>query len=266
VALPDEEWLPLAKRLAVGAKNRVHHRSERRPNMVVGHEQGYYWSYCQACKEGGRRDKDHVRLVAVEPARSRELSLPSDLVEVRSSSETLRAIGAFLARKHMDFAYLPEMYFSRERMRLLLRDYAGNYFGRDLTERSPQKWLHYKKVDFASPSAPQATTALLNVIVEDLFSAYKIQWAMSDTGVHVYCSLGTRISDSLMLRLTRAAVPACIMYDGDGAGIAGADYELPRLRSFGLPVRRISTPLGFDPKDLTIDQLRQLIGEVLSTL
>lgn len=266
MALPDHEWLPLAKRLAVGAKNRVHHRSERRPNMVVGHEQGYYWSYCQACKEGGRRDKDHVRLVAVEPLRSRELSLPSDLIDVSSDDSALRAVGAFLSRKHMDFSYLPPLQFSKERMRLLLRDYAGNYFGRDLTERSPQKWLHYKKVDFASPSTPEAAPALLNVIVEDLFSAYKIHWAMRGAGVHVYCSLGTRISDSLMLQLTRVAVPACIMYDGDAAGIAGADYELPRMRSFGLVVRRINTPLGCDPKDLTIDQLRQLIGEVLSTL
>src|SRR5574337_1075011 len=56
--LPQHEWLPHAKALAVGMKNRITHRNERRPNLVVGNAHDRFWAYCQACREGAVLEKD----------------------------------------------------------------------------------------------------------------------------------------------------------------------------------------------------------------
>lgn len=261
MALPVSEWLPLAKRLAVGQTARVRHRLERRPNMVVGHDQGHFWAYCQACKEGGRQDKEHVRLGVQEPVRSRELTVPQDLQKVQADPQLVAVVGGFLARKHMDFAYLPDLWYSKERMRLLLNTSAG-WFGRDLTERSGAKWLSYTKAPYALLTSGEAPTA---IITEDLFSAYKVRWAMRNSHVDVYAGLGTRMHDKLLLRLAWHKESAFTLYDGDAAGDAGASTDVPRLRGVGLRSKRLRPPDGLDPKDMTIDQLRELIGGALST-
>src|SRR5574337_600338 len=76
--LPQHEWLPHAKALAVGMKNRITHRNERRPNLVVGNAHDRFWAYCQACREGAVLEKDHVRLDLADVELPSQLERPLD--------------------------------------------------------------------------------------------------------------------------------------------------------------------------------------------
>lgn len=253
--IPEEEWLAQARALAIGMKKRVYHRSERRPNMVVGNAPDRWWCYCQACKQGGVVQKEHV-LLGIPPATpDADLTMPHDLLPLAGSDwevPTLR----FLARKHMDCTYLPPLWFSASRQRLLL-DTGHGWMGRDITERSPQKWLTYNRSQYLGRvRAGQAA-----VVVEDTFSWYKVRWACRDWCA-VVCALGTQIKDSLTLELMQAG-RVLWFFDGDDAGRKGAEAGAHRMRGLGVPSEARCAPLGMDPKDMTCDSIVHHIGGLL---
>ncbi|QQO90780.1 DNA primase [Pseudomonas phage Bertil] len=252
--LPDSEWLHLAKRLAVGTRTRVFHRREGRPNLVIGNEAGKWWAYCQSCKAGAVVEKDHVRITGGKaPESSTHLDLPRDSTPILELDEFSRdAVLRLLASKCMDQVYLPPLYFSEQRKRMLL-DTGQGWLGRDTTGASPQKWLTYDGSLYLGPDPVRESVA---IVVEDPFSYYKVQWALRELpDVSVYCALGTVLRPVLRLALTQCESVVCF-FDGDPPGIVGGKREAKALR--GLGVRAIARPApdGFDPKDLTIDAIR----------
>lgn len=259
--LRQDDWLHHAKRLAVGMRTRVRHLNERRPNMTVGNERGHWWAYCQACKQGGRLDKDHVLLQGpVEPLdRAQELTVPPDLRPVLGS-EYETTVGRFLASKGMMFPYLPKLWYSESRKRLCLQDPAGTWHGRDMTERSAAKWLHYGKPHIVG-NIGHAT-----VITEDLFSMFKMEYALRP-GPHgllqVASTLGAELSApaALALKNCRRIIWA---YDGDKAGDDGYTQASKRMRVHGPKQYRARPPEGMDPKDMTCEAIREMITEALA--
>lgn len=263
--LPDEEWLHLAKKLGVGSRSRHYHKREGRPNLVVGNEAGKWWAYCQSCKAGGVVEKDHVKITGGKaPESSTHLDLPRDSTPILELDEFGRdAVLHLLAQKNMDQMYLPPLYFSEQRKRMLL-DTGQGWLGRDTTGHSPQKWLTYDGSLYLGPeSAGDGTTA---VIVEDPFSYYKTMWSLRDTpGVKVYCALGTVVRPTLVRGLLqRPADRHVLFFDGDDAGEVGAKRESSKLRGLGLRAVSRCAPAGFDPKDLTVEQIRRFINELRS--
>lgn len=248
--LPEKDWLAKAKSLCVGMKDRVYHGSERRPNMVVGNEQDKWWAYCQACKEGGVVLKEHVILTALDgPSPAADLTFPPDLHMLAGSPEELPVL-RFLASKNMDGMYLPPLRYSPSRKRLLL-DTGYGWMGRDVTERSPQKWLTYNRQKLLG-SVPKLEFPMTAVIVEDAFSWYKVSWAirnLSEAPVRVLCALGTGIHDALVLELSKAR-NAVFFFDGDAAGYKGAAEGVKRMRAFNVPSAAVHPPEGLDPKDM----------------
>lgn len=253
--LPDNEWLHHAKRLAVGTRTRLFHRRENRPNLVVGNEAGKWWAYCQSCKAGGVVEKDHVKITGGKaPESSTHLDLPRDSLPVLDLDEFSRdAVLRLLAQKNMDQMYLPPLYFSEQRKRMLL-DTGQGWLGRDTTGHSPQKWLTYDgSLWLGKQSGEGPTTA---IVVEDPFSYYKVRWAFRDsTEYTVYCALGTVIRPSLRIMLLGHPSVA-IFFDGDPAGDVGARRESRALRGIGVRAVSRCAPAGYDPKDLSIEQLR----------
>jgi hypothetical protein len=255
--LHKDDWLHIAKRLCVGARVRVQHGRERRQNMTVGHEGDHYWAYCQACKASGRVDKEHVRITDMKaPAESHSLVLPDDMVKVLDADKAVQdAVGGFLASKNMDPQYLPELWFSRSRCRLLFM-HGCEWLGRDTTGASMQKWLTFNQ----SNHLHHTWGTGLAVVVEDPFSYFKVRWALRDKPVYaVYSSLGTRMSDELMLLLLKSD-HVTFFYDDDAAGHKGAATESHRLRALGVQAVARCATLGRDPKDMTIEEIRQHIG------
>lgn len=265
--LAHDDWLPLAKRLAVGQRIKVFHKNENRPNMTVGNERGHWWAYCQRCKEGGRLDKEHVLLApggGLEEPQS--LELPRDLRQVLGSDYEA-AIGRFLASKGMDMCMLPKLWYSEDTRRLCLQDPGGSgWHGRDLTGRSAAKWLHYSKPALAG------VVGRTVVVTEDLFSMFKVMYAMNSAyntdpghtlnGAGWVSTLGAGcgVRAALALSPARRIVWA---YDGDKAGDDGFVQAAKRMRVHGSKQYRARPPEGKDPKDMTVQEIRDMIEGAL---
>jgi hypothetical protein len=119
-----------------------------------------------------------------------------------------------------------------------------------------QKWLTFNG---SNHLRDDSIVLKLCVVVEDPFSFYKVKWAMRGTGVAVFSSLGTRMSDALMIRLMTTG-KVLFFYDDDGAGHKGAATESHRLRALGVDAVARCATAGRDPKDMTIEEIRQHIG------
>lgn len=258
-------WLPLAKRLPVGRTTRVAHKGDRttRPNLIIGHEAGKYWCYCQSCHKGAVVEKTHISVVGAQaPRESTQLSLPADRVLVKAMDDwSVQSIADLLASKNMDALYLPPLWFSESRKRLLL-DTGQGWLGRDTTDRSDQKWLTYQGSKYLGTPMSGNTTA---VLVEDPYSYYKTKWALRDcSSFSVYCALGTGVRPVLALLIAAQHTRAVLYMDGDKPGVNGAATAARKLKGLGVQAISRCAPWGFDPKDQTCEQIREHLNEAFS--
>ena len=252
--LPQDEWLDKARRLHIGMTVRIRHGRESRENLVIGNLQDRWYAYCHKCHEGAVVQKDHVMLTQNMGPVDVEERLPDDIKPVLASEFEL-PIAKFLASKNMDQLYLPALFYSEKRKRLMLKDVAGKWHGRDLTGRSPMKWMNYSNAKVVG-AVPMSYPA---IVVEDLFSMHKVQYALKDTGVRVVCALGTGCSASLVYILMPADTIVW-MFDADAAGDTGAEDGIQRMRPFVNRQVRARPPEGLDPKDMDCQSIRDCIA------
>ena len=247
--IPERDWLVKAKRLAIGSKVRVYHGRERRPNLTIANYPDRYWCYCQSCKDGAVLLKSHVILGGAAPAESASLVLPTDSEPMTHEHPAWH----FIASKNMDAMYLPDLWYSPSRKRILIDTKTAGWYGRDVTGHSMQKWLSYNGADIVRPTEYRDTA----VVVEDLFSMYKVRFACPEYAV--YCALGTGIKDSLVLALLQHKT-VLFFFDGDAAGWAGARNGVQRLRGLGMPNVGYRSPKeGEDPKDMDLMRIKDAL-------
>jgi hypothetical protein len=180
--------------------------------------------------------------------------LPKDITEVYKSDFEV-PIARFLADKNMSDVYLPAMHFSAERKRLMLF-LEGKWHGRDLTGRSPQKWMNYSNATHVG--VPFTYT----VLVEDLFSMFKVRWAMRQYhNVGIMCNLGTNASRSIAYKLSQHPHVKAVawFFDADKAGDNGAAACILRNAPYDFKQYRARPPEGLDPKDMTCTDIRDLL-------
>lgn len=271
MALPKDEWLEAAKRVPKGQQRRVQHKHERGIDLVVGNTTDRWWAYCQRCKQGGVEMKTHVLTVQKELPRSRELSLPHDLTHIKNFPEEVQtAIVRFLVSKGVDVYMFPpaSLSYSESRGRLFVSNPMG-WMGRDLTGKSPEKWLTYSGQHCLMGVNPVGTVA---VLVEDPFSMYKVQHAIDTSTmprnlIDVYCCLGTAAHDSLMVRLIQRYTQIIPLMDGDLAGVKGARSIQTSVKALGLrgAQLQLTAPMGLDPKDMHTQDIREHIRKELWT-
>lgn len=275
--LPDEVWLPSAKRLGVGMQGRGRHRgctsSSNRENLTYKHLADRYVAYCQACRGAAVHVKEHVAFGYVSPAVSNLLTRPTDVFQIHMLEAHERAnIADFLATKHMDLIFFDCVTaFSPSRKRFLVYP-NGQLMGRDTTGHAHSKWLTYDGQHYIEPKEwTQGSPALM---VEDAFSMFKVRWALRGTGmdVAVYCSLGTKMHGSLFLKLLERHKEVVSFYDGDQAGYAGCNDNDRELRALGIARTfvgngvRYCAPDGLDPKDMSIEAIRDHVRALYSHL
>ena len=255
--IQEHEWLQHAKKLSIGMKMRVRHGRESRINMTVANERDRWWCYCQACKEGGVVLKEHVLMNApAEPIVAADLVIPSDMQPVLGS-EYETTIGKFIASKGMMFPYLPKLWYSLRAKRLLLQDDTGAWHGRDLTNKSNAKWIHFAKSHIIG------TLGKTTVLTEDIFSMYKIRFALRgypEIGTASTLGAGCSTTAALALKNCTTLVWA---YDGDSAGDSGFKSGSRRMRVLVPRQIRARPPEGLDPKDMDCEDLRELLKEVI---
>ena len=248
--IPENEWLAKAKQLAVGMRTRTYHNGERRPNLAIGNDLDKWWCYCHACHEGGVVEKSHVVLGSHDVV-AVEITKPKDIQPVHQSDFEI-PIARFLADKNMSELYLPDLYYSAERKRLMLQ-LEGVWHGRDLTGRSPQKWMNYGNATYIG--SPFIYTA----VVEDIFSMFKVRWAMRQyPNFTAMCNLGTNAGLGITYAMSQSK---CIQklgwfFDADHAGDRGAHECQKRMQPFQIPQYRVRPPEGLDPKDMTCEEIR----------
>lgn len=252
----EHDWLHHAKKLAIGMRMRVRHGRERRLNMTVANEKDRWWCYCQSCKEGGVVLKEHVLLgEPATPIVLADLTLPTDMRPVLGS-EYEQAVGKFLATKGMMFPYLPKLWYSLQARRVLLQDDAGGWHGRDLTDKSNAKWLHYSKPHIVG------TIGDTTIITEDIFSMYKVRFAIRHCKqIGVASTLGAGCSTTAALALKNCTTLVWA-YDGDTAGDDGYKSASRRMRVLVPRQLRARPPDGMDPKDMDCAELRSLFKEI----
>lgn len=270
MALPDHEWLHLAQRLAVGQSSRAYHKNEATPAMTIRNLPDRWTAYCHRCHQAAVKLKTHAVLSRV-PDQKRFMPWPADAKPLEEwplyEQETIFKL---LLEKGIDrqvhLAPVP-VWYSRDQGRLILGTSLG-WIGRATRGQLP-KWTGYGYPAPAYAAAPGALAPGAPVVLtEDYLSALKLHWAMRGGGIPgtgAAC-LGTTAGDKLVLDLVQSRPDwVAVAFDGDRAGRVQVGPVLKRLRGVGLNAFALNTPSGYDPKDLTQEQLIQLIGEGVGT-
>lgn len=255
--LRQEDWLHHAQGIAVGQVIRVPHKGDRtdRANLIIYNHADRWSAYCMSCKLAGNLDKTHVRIVEAAPKESVLPSTPMDIEHFGDLLPNLKnQILHFLARKGMDLSYLPQVFYSESRKRLVVQTPQGVLMGRDITDASEAKWLVYGDAKYIG----YPSVCRINVVTEDLFSMFKVDHALHHFDMTreytAVCSLGTGFAPPLMAHLIRGG-GVVVFYDGDKAGREGAISQSKRVRAFGVPAIAAPAPEGFDPKDMTLEAI-----------
>lgn len=260
--LPPEEWLAEAQRLPIGGQRRVRHNEEHGKAMVVYNEVDRWSCYCHRCGEGGSVQKEHV-LLTVPEVQPSVMPWPQDAIPAEQSLRWLGAYSMLLSKgidAQRDLAGLP-LYIAERDRRLLIPTSLG-WVGRALANQQP-KWASYGCAPPVYGMHPHdnPTPDAAWVLTEDLLSAYKVRRAVPECTA-VAC-LGTRLATKLLERMLLSK-HVLIFFDGDDAGDRGAATASKRLRALGLTCRIVRPPDGLDPKDLHINQIRELLCPAIS--
>lgn len=246
-------WLPKAKSLFVGQSVRDRLPADRgaRGSLVIRNEESQWSVWCHRRNSGDRVQKQYI--VRAAPSTSGRLDLPDDLVKVDDLPRYQKErIYGYLLGKGLFPNMLPELEYSDDRQRVVIRSECGKVLGRDLTDTHPSKWLVYGRTKHSYLGVVQEGTEV--VIVEDPLSCFKLRYALPSERYSVVAALGTSIRNDLIYKL--CGVPAVhIMMDGDSAGDRGAKRIQRSLFDVGRVVVH-SIPRDKDPKDLFIEDLR----------
>lgn len=256
--IPLDEWLHLAKKVAIGSSKRVYHKHETTPAMTVKNLPDRYTAYCHRCHEGAVHLKEHAALSPIN-VQAKFMPWPDDAVLFANAAvwEQMKVF-EFLVTKGIDYSTMLKdvpMYLSNKHGRLIIGTGQG-WIGRALRGQVP-KWATYGKPAVFGIGVAESISKRV-VLVEDYLSKIKGQWAVPEV-TWIAC-LGTRPHQKLIAAMIAAGVESIgIMFDGDKAGNSGYAEAAKRLKGLGFKVDRIDTPSNCDPKDLTHEQLRRLV-------
>lgn len=267
------EWLDLAKRVPVGQSRRHYHGAENRPNLVCYNNPDSYSAWCHSCQTSGYYPKEVLQRVDTSAPVFHKYLSAADCVTLpelaRLHPERYKRLVVLLHKKRVSTAllapYNPVYCLVDER---LVFTFKGASIGRDVTERSHAKWLHYhnnaQPLEFLYLRGEiKHCTREPVVLVEDLFSAIKVH---KYTGLSTLWCSGTHISDAIIAFLTypKRDVPfyPVLAFDGDIAGHKAYRTASKRLGIRGVPFTSVVIPEGCDPKDLSSKELLTLFKGV----
>lgn len=266
----QSEWLEDAKRVPVGQSRRVYHGAESRPNLQVFNNTDSWSAWCYACGKSGKVYKEVLQRVDTSAPVFHKYLSAADCVTLpelaRLHPERYKRLVVLLHKKRVSTAllapYSPVYCLVDER---LVFTFKGASIGRDVTERSPSKWLVYYNADpldyvYLQGGITQRTREPI-VLTEDLFSAIKVKHY---TGLSALCCLGTRIHDSIVQFLTAREFYPVLAFDGDEAGYKATRAASKRLGIRDIPFTSVVIPENLDPKDLSHTELLTLFKGVLN--
>lgn len=238
----------------MGETGRYRHPADDRrdrPSVVIRNNSDRWSAWCFRRNKGDVVFKDHV-IPVKPPKESASTTVPDDIIPLEEVPyHTQREVVRFVLSKGVTRDMLPELLYSDSRKRLIIKTDCQYLLGRDLTNNHPVKWIDYTR--WGKKHIGLVRKGGKVVIVEDVLSYYKVRYALNDDW-DVLCLLGTHLRPSAALELIRAD-KVVIMLDGDEAGYRGARRVRKDL-AYVPEVVVVDLPDGYDPKDLTIEQIR----------
>lgn len=264
-----EHWLKAAKRLPVGATDRIYHGAEKRPNLVIRNMQDKYTAYCHHCHQGDVQMKGAVRFQIEPEAEKSKKGVPMNLVQYNLWDELLqRRIMEFLISKDMAMGFFTHIYpkYNPDDQRLVFQT-PDQTVGRDMTGKSKSKWFTYMSNFSFNRAAFTSFDDKIVVLTEDYFSALKLQYVFQNVpSLRQYlavAAMGTKLNTDLTVQLIKAQ-KTIILFDGDDAGYNGADTFSSAFEILDIPYIDWTPrmPAGADPKNLmTPDITRMFYGQ-----
>lgn len=269
--LPPDEWLHLAKRLAVGQKRRVNHTCGRTSSLDVYNNDDSWSCWCFRCHDGGRVLKEHQSIRVVQEDTSRMQPVPASALHISQVSRYEQSrIWKLLIQKGCPPGVIPEnmIWYDKTSQRILLR--MGKLaLGRALNEQQLPKWLVYSD-ELRKP--PIVWTRFRGVkgtepviLVEDILSALKVAKALELYAPGSCVSVGSVLGTSVTLPILRliAGHDVVCYFDGDVAGRAGCTALRRRVSVFGGAFYD-AVPEQGDPKDESCEGIWRHLCRVLN--
>jgi len=261
-SIPRSEWIVEAQRLPVGQSRRVYHGSESRANMVVRNTVEGWSCHCFECNAGGFQAKELVRFSSIPSAQVVPPSSdPGTLIPIYDlSSSELKPILGHLQSKGVSPTILmwANPCLSRKDKRLVFHTEEG-MVGRDLTGTHPAKWHTYRmRMHFMRGGVYPFSDGRPVAVTEDFYSASKITYYTDGAVLGVAC-LGTLASKTLTACLLNCP-EVYLCFDGDEYGKRAAIKYERLLNLLGIQNSQRLPPAGFDPKDLSPEQICNLLG------
>lgn len=264
--LHHSEWLDLCQKVPVGQKRRVFHGAERTAAMDVFNNPDSWSCYCHRCHKGAIQYKQFIeKPSAVIPDFKKYLDR-TKLVSLKALrthySEKYKRLVIMLQSKGVSVPLLANLnpMYNLEDDRLVFS--IGNVdIGRDCTGNSPAKWYKYPcegKFIYLQGDSVHCKREPI-ILCEDLFSCAKITYY---TRYSTMCLLGTNFEDAKLQFILEQNAHVVCATDGDDAGHAARRTIRSRCNLHGIPFTAVDVPLGFDPKDLSPLQLKELFHDL----
>jgi len=243
----------------VGEQIRCKHPHDSgRASVVIRNTETSYSAYCHRRNTGDTVHKAHV-IPRVAPQGSEHDSIPKDLVYVETlPNHQQRQIYSYVLTKGVSPEMLPRLKWTESRKRIIFETSQGIVLGRDITDSSHCKWVDYTPNITNHSALAEVGWGSKHIVVEDLLSMFKVGYCLDLTEYSVTALLGTRLTDLHKLTILRKD-KVLIFLDGDHAGKLGSFKVLRECRSIGINAKIIPTPSNKDPKDLRMQEIREMI-------
>lgn len=265
--LDESSWLPLAKELQRGQKQRVNHTCKADRSMIINAGDNGWSAYCFRCGSGfhpyptpslaERLERLAVQREADDHAKS-SVVLPSPALHDVTQWPSDASVWLYKAGFPIPEINKHGWYWSERLHRVILPVKQNNvpvfWQGRNVHDDYRPKYLA-PEADRSRIAAEYDSSIGMLVLTEDILSAAKVSRQFNAWSI-----LGTKLPEPLMHRLVLGRRPVVVWLDPDKAGMDGMNKIVNTLRSFNVQCTGLVSRA--DPKLLCNQEISDAIKEV----
>jgi len=260
-----EGWLPQAKRLAGGKRQRVGHDCGPGSCMLVSHDLDCYRAWCFRCGEPGYQAKvptlaDQVELRKVRDADAQLERAVLPLPMEQDITEWPTAARVWLYKAGLSNKRIAELgiYYHPTTRRVVIPIVEDG----ELTYWQARAVMPDQAPKYLNPSVdrgkvlPRFGQGRCIVLTEDYLSAVRVGEV-----TEAWSLLGIDLKEPILAKLIREDKPVVCWLDPDTAGRRGNASISKTLRSLGVPVAVIDSEK--DPKLLSKERITECLRQFL---
>ena len=265
--LEESSWLPLAKELQRGQKQRVNHTCKADRSMIINAGDNGWSAYCFRCGSGfhpyptpslaERLERLALRREADDKAKS-SVVLPSPALHDVTQWPSKASVWLYKAGFPIPEINKHGWYWCESLHRVILPVKQNNvpvfWQGRNVHDDYRPKYLAPEADRSRIAAEYDAGTGLL-VLTEDILSAAKVSRQFNAWSI-----LGTKLPEPLMHRLVLGRRPVVVWLDPDKARMEGMNKIVNTLRSFDVQCTGLVSRA--DPKLLCNQEIKDALASI----